>query len=713
MTPDAPLLTDEQLAVVQHRRGHAVVLATPGSGKTHTMIERIVHLVSEEGVNPRRILALMFNRAPAEEFAQRLSRRLTGARTKQPLSRTFHQLGHRLVATLVNARLLPDAKLDATERALLPLALRALNETRARSRDDTIDSEHKSDFLRFIDLVKADVCPPEEVFAASDLPPGRTHFSAAFRQFEALRLEAGLRFYADLIWEPLHALRVHPEACGLVSNHLDHVIVDEYQDVNVAQHELVRLLAGDRAFVMVVGDDDQCIYDWRGANPRLITQRFPDDYPGATRYTLSRTFRYGHELALVANHVIMRNRLRNPKLCLASPSNPDTRVTLHEVVHPTSQGDLRSHPVVDILGAWRDQRSLSEAAILLRLWNMSIPIELALLQAGIPYHLDNRTPVFKLREVNGLLGVLRLAGARLAELPPERLRQTLDDMLMTPHLGVAKELLHNVAREIARAPALAHFHIAGLATKGLRFRQVELVRRRADLWEDLAKGVYAQVPPGQVLTQYARDTDLLNRVRALASTDEEGEDRVLACEAIIEQAQAFHGTTAEFLETMDHLWDRQREIVDGPKAVMITTVHRAKGLEWPLVIVPGLSDRDFPYRRRRGHIDVESERRLFYVAVTRARERLALLVPADSRLADALAGGTLPPLPEVLASRFVYETNLELSRSVASVLHARAGAQREVRGKRLEAIESYLKAAAITYRHDASPRLPIARAGDV
>lgn len=700
MTAKEGILTDEQFAVVHHAGGHAYVLAAPGSGKTHTLVRRIAYLV-ENGVVPRRILAVMFNRTPAADFAARLAPHMTRLHAPAPHTRTFHQLGHRLVKTLMTQSLLPEAQLDASERTLVPLAMRALSDTlRECPNTGSLDAEHKSDFLRFIELVKAGVRMPEEVFTASDLPAERIHFVAAFHRFEELRAEARTRFYADLIWDPLNCLRTHPEARERLANRIEHLLVDEYQDVNLAQHELLRLLAGDRAIVMVVGDDDQCIYDWRGASPTLLTGRFPQDYSGVTRYSLSRTFRYGHELALAANHVISRNRARHPKLGIASASNPDTCVTLHEWVHPVSQRELATHPIVDILGHWRDTRSLREAAVLVRLWNMAVPIELALLQAGIPYHLDGRTPVFELREVNGLLGILRLACGHLTELPRPRLLPTLEDMLSTPHLGITNELRAQLARDIATGPNLAHFHIAGLASKGLRFRQIEVVRRRADLWEEFIQGAHSQLPPGQVLSRYARDTDLLARLRAMATTEEEAEDRVLACEAMIDQAQAFRGTTAEFIETMDSLWSRQNDLVDKPEAVTITTVHRAKGLEWPLVILPSLTDRDFPYRRRRAEVDIESERRLFYVAMTRARERLALIAPSDSGLATALPRGVLPPAPQLLASRFVYETNMHLSRHVAAALHGRAGARREVHGSRLEIIEKYLRAAAVEFRRD-------------
>lgn len=700
MTVREQTLTDEQFAIVHHTGGHAYVLAAPGSGKTHTLVQRIAYLV-ENGVAPRRILAVMFNRSPAEDFAARLAPHMARLGAHAPHTRTFHQLGHRLVKTLTTQSLLPEATLDAGESMLVPLAMRALTDTlRERPNTGGLDAEHKSDFLRFIELVKADIRTPEEVFAAYGLPAERMHLVAAFRRFEQLRAEAKIRFYADLIWDPLNCLRAYPEARERLANRIEHLMVDEYQDVNLAQHELLRLLAGERATVMVVGDDDQCIYGWRGASPALLTNRFPGDYPGAIRYSLSRTFRYGHELALAANHVISRNRARHPKLGIASTTNPDTRVTLHELAHPVSQREIVTHPVVDIVGRWRDTRSLREAAVLVRLWNMSVPIELALLQAAIPYRLDGRTPVFELREVNGLLGILRLACGRLAELPGPRLLRTLEDMLSTPHLGITNELRAQLARDIAGSPNFAHFHIAGLASQGLRFRQTEAVRRRADLWEEFIQGAYAQLPPGQVLSRYARDTDLLARLRAMATTEEEAEDRVLACEAMIDQAQAFRGTTADFIEAMDNLWARQNELVDKPEAVTITTVHRAKGLEWPLVIVPGLTDRDFPCRHRRGKTDIESERRLFYVAMTRARERLALIAPADGGVAIALPRGALPPLPQFLASRFVYETNLHLSRHVAAALHGRASARREVHGSRLEVIEKYLSAAGVAFRHD-------------
>ncbi len=692
-------LTDEQLAVVHHPQGHVLVRAVPGSGKTLTLEHRVTHLL-KSGADPNRILCVMFNKAPAAQFAERITQQALQIERPPPRVRTFHAIGHRLRQTLISHGALPALRLDEGDRSLASLATKTLSHfvRERQGKAAMIEPSHKDSFMRFIELVKADIRPPEEVFAQSGFAPEEDFLLPAFYQFEEDRKKQGICFYSDLIWESVRCLFAKPELVSLVADRLDHIIVDEYQDVNAAQQQLLITLAGDRASVMAVGDDDQSIYAWRGANPAFITTRFEQDFPGTTCYTLTRTFRYGHELALAANHVISCNRHRARKLCIADESNPDTRITLHFMPTKIENATAATHPIVQVLNDWRLRRPLNAAAVLLRLWNMGVPIELALLQAGIPYRLHGRGDAFTMREINGLLGILRLASGRLFDQPKEILQKSVEDMLVTPHLGVPTSMLQQVARDIVVSPKLAQYHIAGLAAHGLRMRQIDTVRRRADIWEAMIGGVHAHRPPGRVLAEYAEQTDLIERVRSLASTEEEAEDRVLACEAMLEHTAVFHGTTAEYLEIIEGLRARQREMSRHDDAVQIMTVHRAKGLEWPLVILPGLSDRDFPYRQRRGEEDIEAERRLFYVAATRAREHLALIAPSDGGLIPHLEGGMTLSNASKNASRFLYETNLVLSAHVAAALHNRPGNRRQVTGHRLNIIEQYLEAVAVPYR---------------
>ena len=184
------------------------------------------------------------------------------------------------------------------------------------------------------------------------------------------------------------------ELAAWVTDRVDHIIVDEYQDINESQQQLLKILAGSRAKVMVVGDVDQCIYEWRGARPEYITTRFQLDFPNPENYQLSYTFRYGHQLSLAANHLIAGNKKRDRKLCISHETNPKTIITCLE--------EQKKHPAISVLSEWREKnRSLRDAVVLVRLFAQSVPVELALLEAGIPYRLEGNAQVFDCSEVLG------------------------------------------------------------------------------------------------------------------------------------------------------------------------------------------------------------------------------------------------------------------------------------------------------------------------
>src|SRR5690606_27811439 len=193
--------------------------------------------------------------------------------------------------------------------------------------------------------------------------------------------------YADMLYEPVQAIRQHQELQALVGNKMDIILVDEYQDTNEVQHDLLTYVAGTRAQVTVVGDPDQTIYEFRGARPEFLLQRFRHQFPNAQELTLTYSFRYGHRVALLANHLITHNRERNDVLCRAHPDNPATSIQLLETQdepqailaflqqfvprHPQQQNDA-GVPLQDV-------------AVLVRVWSQAVNIELALLAADIPY----------------------------------------------------------------------------------------------------------------------------------------------------------------------------------------------------------------------------------------------------------------------------------------------------------------------------------------
>lgn len=599
-------LTAEQQAVVHHGEGHARVAAVAGAGKTTTMAARVLHLLSS-GVAPKRMLVLMFNRSAKEDFQRRLA---SMAPAGQPLPdvRTFHSLGHRLTQSLCRwGALAPRRLLSAEwqmERLLRQASLNVLADQVER-RDAALEGDRLEALAHFCGLVKAEMLPAETLYERLQFEPDTDYFPAAFVEAERLLEAEGVMSYADLLYRPLQALEADASLRQRVEGFLDHVIVDEYQDINTVQQRLLAVLAGPTASVMAVGDANQCIYEWRGARPDTMLENFTATFGDATDYPLSMTFRHGHALALTANHAIMANQRRPDQLCLADAQNPNTRVFV-------GQG---SRLLLDALVDWQAQgRALSDASLLVRSWALSVPFQLALLQAGIPFRLlrEDRF-VFRLPLVQALAGYLKLS--RRPELlhDPEQLLL----LLAQPTPFVARERLQRLAHQLASTQQWPERHEPVLAS--LKPLQRRTLKKRWELLCELPR--LSAWPPAKLLSHVVEAIDAEKTLKRAAARRDKGEEDVRLLDVLIEQAQSVQDPDA-FIELLE------RPVENQAGGVLISTVHGAKGLEWPLVAVAGVNEEDFPHYSRDNPLSderLEEERRLFYVAITRAKEKLLVL----------------------------------------------------------------------------------------
>ncbi|MBB3191560.1 ATP-dependent helicase [Halomonas cerina] len=635
-------LTAEQQAVVAHGEGHARVAAVAGAGKTTTLVARVLHLL-ECGVPPARLLVLMFNRSAREDFQSRLAAMAPSGQAL-PDVRTFHSLGHRLTGTLTRWGVLAPRELLTAdwqlERLLRQATLQAL-ESASETRDSALESDTLETLAHFCGLVKAEMAPPAELYARLGLGEETDHFVAAFEHAETLLADQGLMTYSDLLYRPLRALEAEPALHARVQGFLDHVIIDEYQDINVAQQHLLAMLAGREAAVMAVGDANQCIYEWRGAHPDTMLENFTATFGAARDYPLSTTFRHGHALALVANHAIAANRRRPDQLCLAAPRNPATTVSV-------AQG---TQGLIGELGDWcRQGRRLDEASLLVRSWALSVPIQLALLREGIPFRLSREDRfVFRLPLVEALAGYLMLAREpRLLQDPGHLLM-----LLAQPTPFVARERLTALAVHLAETQRWPEHHVPLLTE--LRPHQRRTLKRRWMLLCELPR--LSAWPPARLLQHVIESVEAEKVLKRAAARRDKGEEDVRLLDVLVEQAGET-GDLEAFIELL------RRPVQNRDDGVLITTVHGAKGLEWPLVLLAGANEEDFPHYSRDNPLTtarLEEERRLFYVAITRARERLVVLHDGgdhrpsrfigetawedSQRVADRLAGQGATPIP--------------------------------------------------------------------
>ncbi|MCA1772273.1 MAG: ATP-dependent helicase [Halomonas sp.] len=561
-------LTAEQQAVIHHAEGHARVAAVAGAGKTTTMAARVHHLLAR-GVPPKRILVLMFNRSAREDFQRRLASMAPPGQAL-PDVRTFHSLGHRLTQSLCRWGVLAPRQLLSAEwqleRLLRQASLNVLSDAVER-RDTALEGDRLETLAHFCGLVKAEMLAPETLFERLNYDPDTDYFPAAFNEAERLLRSEGVMTYADLLYRPLQALEADSALRSRVEGFLDHVIIDEYQDINAAQQRLLAVLAGKRASVMAVGDANQCIYEWRGARPDTMLENFTTTFGEATDYPLSTTFRHGHALALAANHAIAANQRRPDQLCLAATDNPDTRLSV-------GQGG----------------RQLLDALIVLQ--------------------------------------------------DPEQL--TL--LLAQPTPFVARERLQRLARQLASRQAWPENHDPMISD--LKPIQRRTLKKRWALLCELPQ--LSAWPPAKLLQHVVDTIEAEKTLKRAAARRDKGEEDVRLLDVLIEQAQSVSDPDA-FIELLE------RPVENQAAGVLISTVHGAKGLEWPFVAVAGVNEEDFPYYSRDNPLTddrLEEERRLFYVAITRSKEQLLVLHD----------GGAHRP------SRFITESAWQDSMQVAACL---------------------------------------------
>ncbi|MDH4573036.1 ATP-dependent helicase [Salinicola acroporae] len=658
MLPDgAPAdgLTAEQRAVVGHRHGHARVAAVAGAGKTTTLVKRVLHLLAN-GENPRRILVLMFNRAARDDFRAKLTREAPPS-VPLPEVRTFHSIGHRLTQSLTRWGYLPPRQLLQAdwqrERLLRQAVMQSLASADGETREAALDADRLEAFGQFCDLVKAEVVTPAELFEKLGYAADERHFIDAFEKVESLLEVAGQMTYADLLHRPLRCLEEHAGARRRVEGFLGHVIVDEYQDINEAQLRLLKILAGQQAQVMAVGDANQCIYEWRGARPDAMLSRFDGLFGSACEYPLSYTFRHGHALALAANHAIRHNRQRWDQLCLAAPGNPLTEV----------QTGVGASALLEMLQRWHAAgRHSDEACVLVRSWSLSVSVQLQLLRAGVPFRLAQEERfVFRLPLVQALAGYLQLARQ------PQRLQDPAHLALLfsQPTTFVAQDRVRRLVGELARTQQWPAREASILA--GLKPGQRRHLKRRWQLLCELPK--LASWPPAKLLEHVVDAIDAEKILRRSAARREKGDDDVRLLDVLIEQAGELANDPEAFIELL------RNPVENRPDGVLISTVHGAKGLEWPLVAVWGLNEEDFPHFSRDNPLSperLEEERRLYYVAITRARERLLLVQD----------GGDHRP------SRFLDETAVEDCSRIDRAI--RSGSETGIAVREPEMIGTYL-----------------------
>jgi len=642
-TPVVSDLNPEQRAAVEHPGGPLLVIAGAGSGKTRVLTARIARLLAS-GVDPRAVLAFTFTNRAAREMRERIERAVGAAAARALWVGTFHATGVRILRQEAARVGLPrdfaiydredqeGVVRDIARRLALP------------------EAGYRPALLldRISDAKSALVSPAEfERLAPS---PFERRVAEVYGLYEAELRASGALDFDDLIARVVALMRDDPEAGARWSRRFAHVLVDEYQDTNHAQFRMVQALAAGHGNLFVVGDDDQSIYGWRGADLSNVLD-FERAFPGAALVRLEQNYRSSGNILRAANAVIANNRARKGKN-LWSEREDGARLRFALAADEADEA-RRIRRFLDARAAAGGR--YDEAAVLYRTNAQSRALESELRGAGIPFEIVGGVAFYQRREVKDLVAYLRAvvnpadaaAFWRIWNLP----RRGLGDAVR------ARVEARAAAERPVLAPraALAALVREGALTRAAAAGATDLLALLAEL-----EGMRA----GPVEELFAR---LLERTRYLESLDEEAEsaaerranvEELAAALATVSareaagEAEAPGDRLAAFLADAALATDADR-LEEGADRVLLLTAHNAKGLEFAAVVIAGLEEGLMPHASAlESDSELEEERRLFYVALTRARDEV-LLTAAAYRRRFAPGGGMVASGARI--SRFVDE----------------------------------------------------------
>jgi DNA helicase-2/ATP-dependent DNA helicase PcrA len=633
-------LNDEQFAAVTAPPGPLLVLAGAGSGKTRTLTYRVAWLLSQ-GVRPGEILLLTFTNKASKEMLHRVQD-LTGLDPGRFWGGTFHSIGHRLLRIHGEAVNLSRnfTILDADEsEGLLRDAVEGID--KGFFKDKT--HPRPGPLHSIISLARNTQLPLSEIitrfFPQHDGLIDRVPDFA--KKYASTKRTQNVVDYDDLLESWLELMQRAPDVAAYLQNRFRHVLVDEYQDTNTLQSQLVDLV-GAHHQVMAVGDDAQCIYSWRGANFENI-MTFPDRHSGTVIHRIELNYRSTPQILALANGVLAaqpKGRHFDKELHATRPNNEKPYF-----VQSMDGREQASFIVQRVKGLVEEGRSLGDIAVLYRAHFQALDIQLELSRLQIPYVITSGVRFFEQAHIRDLVALLRFVYNPADTAAWQRLA------VLLPKVGdKGAQKIHAAALELARArsmnflDALASPEVAAKVAKDARDEWPKLtaslqqvgdtmknlkphnaVELAIDGWYgDYLKGAYAN---------YVSRLDDLKSLIGFAGRFEDMQEML-----------------AQIMLLNSEVSDRRID-PDGD-ALKLTTVHQAKGLEYGVVFLIGLAEGMFPLRRAIESGDLEEERRLFYVAVTRARDELYLCFPK----VNTKGGPTMLMTP----SRFLLELSPEL-----------------------------------------------------
>ena len=632
-------LNTNQLEATSHFEGPLLVLAGAGSGKTRVLTARVCHLIQEFGISPKKILTVTFTNKAAGEMRERITK-LLGSEPIGMWMGTFHAMGARLLRRHADRlgwdrsfsifdsdqslRLIKSVQeeLGLDLKRWNPKAIRAeISNSKNRLEDDKMfQLETQSASEPFIRTVG-------QVFSA---------YQGALQAQDAFDFD-------DLLMKPVELLESHRDLLEHYRGRFSFILVDEYQDTNRAQFRFVELLARAHGNLMVVGDPDQSIYAWRGADVRNILD-FETAFPSTRVVPLEINYRSKESILSAANAVIGENVNRPKKILRASRKGGD-KITLVETSNEKDEAQWIVSEIQDQIQSTQGL-SICDCAVLYRTNAQARALEDAFLRARMPYQVVGGLRFYQRREIQDVLAYLRLISN-----PKDK--TAFDRIVNYPRRGIGHTTREHLTRW-AVDQGVTMLEAAGRAEEvpGIRTAGVRGLKQFADLMRRLSVRA-TQATIGEMLEGLVED---INLIKHLNNEGPDGEDRVRNVIELIAGTLDFDATLAQTIEPdeidtfteLDLFLQEVALIADldgldpGSETVTLMTLHNAKGLEFSLVFIAGLEEGLFPLSRAYDEADaLEEERRLFYVGITRAEDKLFMSWARQRRRAGDFTYGSL------------------------------------------------------------------------
>ena len=600
-------LNDAQIQAVEHTDGPLLILAGAGSGKTKTLTHRIGYLIQQKAVWPDEILAVTFTNKAAKEMRLRLGNLLGQDGSQRQFMNwmgTFHGVCVRLLkidGASIGIRHNFVIYDEDDRQGLIKQAMKQLHIADQKIKPRAVSS--------IISSAKNELISPDD-FEATAQYPFQKSVAQVYRLYETLRQEAGALDFDDLLIETVRLFNEQPEIRRKWQSKFKYILIDEYQDTNAAQYAIVKSLVNETQNICVVGDDWQSIYSWRGADFTNILN-FERDFPGATIVKLEQNYRSTGAILEAAHNVISKNTQRTDKK-LWTAEGVGTPVQIYGAYDEAEEAHMVASRISSqvMIGA----RDYHDYAVLYRTNAQSYTLERALLQARVPYHIVGGVRFYDRKEVKDIIAYLRLvyqpsdvmSFSRIVNVPTRGVGAT----------SLEKFLLWQRSSGFDIIAALNNTE----QTSTLTGRARQSLGRLGESLRSVQAMIAAERSPSDIVSKLV---DTIGYREYIQDGTPQAEDREANIGALISDAQAF-ASLPDFLEEVALMSSADSDTKKD--SVTLMTMHAAKGLEFPVVFMVGMEEGILPHARIQegGPAELEEERRLCYVGMTRAREELHL-----------------------------------------------------------------------------------------